>query len=423
MEQLGLFKPKTFPQELLGNEYITLRPFHNLPDKGPIEFMLKDNKEYINLQETTLTVKCKIVNADGTAIVSKVAKDDQVAFVNNAMHSLFRDVEVRINDKRVEGGDNNYAYKSYIASVFRFSKETQEGQLFSIGFVRDDYNTMDAVENKGYIKRKTWTDKGAVKEFKGKLNIDFLNQPRFLVPGADLYIKFERAKDVFSIFSTVADLRPKVVIQSMTLQLLAEKVNPQVIQQHVHAMSQGAPALYPLQRVEIDTMICKRESTGETKDFLFHGKIPKYIIMLMVANTAMNGDYTKNPYNFKHFNVSYVHLTKDRDNAPFPPFEPNFANDNVLQEYISLFQSNGVLGKNTVLPISYDEFKSGYTNFQWNLTDDGKGSNSTGDPRGNLKIEVKFSEPLPEAINVMLYGIMDSNVMVYLDDVVEMDYN
>lgn len=423
MEQLELFKPKTFPQELLGNEYITLRPHHNLPEKGPIEFLLRDNKEYINLQETTLTVKVKITNADGTPIVLKTVGDDQVAFVNNAMHSLFSDVEVRINDKRIEGGDNNYAYKSYIASVFRFSKETQEGQLFSVGFVRDDYNAMDSEENKGYIKRKTWTDDGRVKEFKGKLNIDFFNQPRFLVPGADLYIKFERAKDVFSIFSTATGLKPRVAIQSMELQLRAEKVNPEVVQHHVRTMSTGLPALYPLQRVEIDMMSCKKESYGESKDFLFHGKIPKYIFMAMVSNTAMNGDYSKNPFNFKHFNVSYVHLTKDRDNAPFPPFEPNFNKESVLQEYLSLFQSNGVLGQNTVLPITYDEFKSGYTNFQWNLTDDGKGSNVAGDPRGNLKIEVKFADALPEAVNVMIYGIMDSNVMVYLDDVVEVDYN
>src|SRR5437773_5830835 len=71
MEQLELFKPKTFPQELLGNEYITLRPHHNLPEKGPIEFLLRDNKEYINLQETTLTVKVKITNADGTPILDQ----------------------------------------------------------------------------------------------------------------------------------------------------------------------------------------------------------------------------------------------------------------------------------------------------------------------------------------------------------------
>src|SRR3977135_1243719 len=316
MDQLGLFKPLSFPQELLGNEYITLRPYHNMPDKGPIEFLLKDNKEYINMEETTLTVKCKITNADGTAI-TKTANDDQVAFVNNAMHSLFRDVEVQITGKRIEGGDNNYPYKSYIASVFRFSKEAQEVQLFSVGFVRDDHNAMDTVANSGYLKRKTWTNDGAVKEFKGKLNLSIFNQRRFLVPGADLYIKFERTKDVFCIYNNVVALRPKVVIQSMELQLMSVKVHPVVMHQHAQALSSGAPALYPIQRIEMESMICRRDSFGECKDFLFHGKIPKYIIMPMVSNTAMNGDYTKNPFNFKHCNVSIVHVTNERSIIPF----------------------------------------------------------------------------------------------------------
>ena len=101
--------------------------------------------------------------------------DDQVALVNNAMHSMFRDVEVKINDKRIEGGDSTYPYKSMIRSLFSYSKETQEGQLFSIGFLRDDHAHMDDVANSAFTKRKAWTAEGAVKECKGSLNISILN--------------------------------------------------------------------------------------------------------------------------------------------------------------------------------------------------------------------------------------------------------
>ena len=169
-----------------------------------------------------------------------------MALVNNAMHSLFRDVEIRINDKRIEGGDNIYPYKSYIASVFRFSKETQEGQLFSVGFVRDDHAAMETVANTGYVKRKVWTNVGAIKEFKGKLNLSTLNQQRFLIPGANIYFTFERAKDTFAIFNNVSALKPKVVITSMELELMAAKVNPKIMQHHARALSTGVPAIYPM---------------------------------------------------------------------------------------------------------------------------------------------------------------------------------
>ena len=114
----------------------------------------------------------------------------------------------------------------------------------------------------------------------------------------------------------------------------------------------------------------------------------------------------------KFFNATYIHLTKDGHATPFPAFEPDFANNDYLQEYMSVFQSNGLLGKNSILPINYDEYKSGYTHLQWNLCDNRSGANSNPDPRGNLKIEVKFTTKTTEAINVVLYGIFDGSVMI-----------
>src|SRR5271156_3344338 len=139
MNQLQLFASKQFPQELFGNEYISIGPYRPLTDKstGPLEFVLKENKDYIDLQQTVLRIKVKIVNDDDKAITAPVAAgDDHVAFVNNAMHSLFSDVILYINDKRVEGGDRMYPYKAYMNTIFRYSKEVQEGQSFSSGFIR-----------------------------------------------------------------------------------------------------------------------------------------------------------------------------------------------------------------------------------------------------------------------------------------------
>ena len=424
MNQLQYFKSKDYPQELFGNEYISVDPYHVLSEKstGPVEFVLKENKSYIDLQETVLRIKCKIVNSDLTPIPTKTG-DDNVAFVNNAMHSLFSDVILLINDKRVEGGDKMYPYKAYINSIFRYSKETQEGQLFSIGFVRDDATKMEDVSNAGFLKRKSWTEVGATKEFIGKLHLGLFNQERLLMPGADLHLKLERAKDTFCIFNTNVALKPRVVIESASLELLTVKVNPQLMNYHVGMLSQGLPAEYPFHRVEMDVMTIRENTLGEKQDFLFSGQVPKYVIMVMVSNSAMSGEYKRNPYNFKFFNASYIDLTKDREATPFPPFEPDFAKNDYLREYMSVFQSNGLLGKNCVLPINFDEYKSGYSNLQWNLCDNRNGVNSNPDPRGNLKIEVKFATKTTEAINVVLYGIFDGSVMIYGDDTTVTNYN
>ena len=419
--QLDLFSTRVYQNELFGAEYITVRPFNNL-DNGPIDFIVKESKEYFDLSESVLSLKLKVVNADGSAIASLIDGKDNVARVNNAMHSVFSDVQVMINGKPVEGvADSMYPFRAYIANLFKYSKEAQTQQLFSEGFVRDDHASMDAVANAGFVARKAWTAAGASKQFFGKLNCGMFQQERLLVPGVDFQLRLERAKDAFAIFNANNLLKPKVVIQEATLHLLTLKVNPTVLQHHALALARGLPAIYEFNKVEIDTIPIRDKSTGEVKEDLFHGRVPKYLIMFMVSNSAFHGDYALNPYNFKHYGVKSLLLTRDAENIPYERFEPDFKTGNCLREFMSLYQSNDLLGKNAILPISYDEFKSGYTHFQWNLTDNRRGVNAGPNQRGNIKLDIKFADPTTEAMVVVLCGIFESTVQVFANDQVIVD--
>ena len=102
-------------------------------------------------------------------------------------------------------------------------------------------------------------------------------------------------------------------------------------------------------------------------------------------------------------------------------FEPDFKTGNCLREFMSLYQSNDLLGKNAILSISYDEFKSGYTHFQWNLTDNRRGVNAGPNQRGNIKLDITFADQTPEALVVVLYGIFESTVQVFGNDQVIVD--
>src|SRR5437773_6070877 len=130
--QLDLFSHPTFQNELFGFEYNTIRPFNKL-DEGPIEFNIVNNKEYINLAETVLHLKVKGTNADGSIIATAQDKDD-VAFINNSMHSIFSDVTICINSKKVDGGDGHYPYRAYMQSLVGYSEKVQQEQMFAIGF-------------------------------------------------------------------------------------------------------------------------------------------------------------------------------------------------------------------------------------------------------------------------------------------------
>jgi len=419
--QLDLFSTRTYQNEVFGAEFITIRAITNL-ENGPIEFMIRESREYFDLSETTLSLKLRVANADNSAIEAGSGVDD-VALVNNAMHSIFSDAQVMLNGKPVEGvADGLYPYRAYIANLFKFSKEAQVQQLFSEGFVRDDFASMDTVSNAGFVARKGWTAEGISKVFYGKLNCGIFKQSRLLVPGVDFMLRLERAKDSFAIFSTNNSVKPKVVIQEATLHLLAVKTNPAIMELHAVNLARGYPCIYEFNKAEIDTIPIREKTTNEVKDDLFHGRIPNYLVMFLVSSRAFHGDYSLNPFNFKHYGIKSLLLTRDSENMPYERFRPDFATGNCLREFMSLYQSNDLMGKNAILPISYDEFRSGYTTFQWNLTDNRRtGVNAGPNQRGNLKLDITFSKETDEAMVVVLYGLFESTVQVFGNDQVIVD--
>jgi hypothetical protein len=109
MAQLAQFNPPTYQQELENSYIIDVHPLADLGHNAPIEFIINGDDDYINLNATALSIKAKIVKADGSAYPAETAQAPQnVAFINNAMHSMFEDVIVTINDEIVEGGNKFY---------------------------------------------------------------------------------------------------------------------------------------------------------------------------------------------------------------------------------------------------------------------------------------------------------------------------
>ena len=417
---LNLFAPPNIQNDLFGCEYITVRPDATITDTGPIDFIIRDNKEYLDLRETALNLEVKVVNADGSNILPVTDKDD-VAIINNAMHSVFSDVSVYLNEKLVEGGDDLYHLKAYMSTVFKFSDKAEKGQLFATGFIKDDPHHMDSVKASAFLKRKVWTQNGTIKQFYGKLHGSIFEVDRVIPPGVDIRIKFDRSKDALALLSTIPSGKPRIVIVKASLHFLQVKVHPTILQHHMTMLARNEPFIYPLNRIEMHIVSIKDKTIGDVKDNLFHGKVPKYIVMAMTSTAAFYGDYTKNPFNFKHYNMESLHLTRDNENIMFEKMEFSFKNENVLREYMSLYQSNNVLGKNTSLPITYEEFQHGYTHFQWNLSDDRKGTNASIAQSANLCLTFKFEQPTPEPITMIFYGIMDSNVLIYGDQSVVVD--
>ena len=157
--------------------------------QGPIEFNIAGNNDLIDLSSIVLHVTAKFTKGDGTTFpADATGAKVEVAFINNVLHSLFSDIIVSLNDTILEGGQVQYGLKSMISTLFSYSSETMQKQVFASGFSKDQGGKMDEVGNTGYIARKAWTSGGASKEFYGKLFVDMFQQHKYLICNINMRI-------------------------------------------------------------------------------------------------------------------------------------------------------------------------------------------------------------------------------------------
>ena len=242
--ELLLLSPIATQNSIEKGQWVDIRPINNIAAGGHIEFSISKCQEYIDLSQTYLYLNTKITKANGSAFV-KDAKDSDVTFVNNAMHSLFSDIILTLNNEKINvSPENNYPYKAIMPLLIGCNEQTLRGIMLHSGFIKDEAGKMDDVTNSAIFKRKEWTTGGANKEFFGKLSIDLFQQQRYLLNGIDMKLKLKRIKNDFSLFH-VGNEKPRVVIEQAILYVCKCTINPQIEMEHAFGLSKQINAQYP----------------------------------------------------------------------------------------------------------------------------------------------------------------------------------
>lgn len=404
--ELMLFDQPAFQTAIEKSFWIDVNPQNTLT-QGPIEFLVNGGIDYLDIANTFLYIRARITKADG----SSYENGADVALVNNAMHSIFSDIYVVLGNETIEGGDAIYPYKAMLSTLFSFSEQSMKTQLPSVGFVKEQNGKMDDKENNAYVQRKTWNNHSS-KEFMGKLFLDIIQQPQFLVNNIDLKIKLIRAKNEFCITHFIAGEKPKLVIDEAILYVRKCQINPTIVLEHEDALQKEVMSLYPLNYIDIQTFTIPAQSKGTRKDNLFYNKRPNYLIVGMVSNNAFNGNYGLNPFNFQHFNLNHISLTVNGDSVPFQPFTPDFANRNCLRDYNALYMNGGNFGKDSSLPITYSDFLGGYTLYLFNLTPDLSNNAIAPYASGNIRLALKFEKELTESVTLIVFASFHSVIQI-----------
>ena len=108
----------------------------------------------------------------------------KVAWINIPMHSLFRQVELSLQEVVVTNGVNtNYAYKSIIDILTNFEKDVKETQFQSVLYSKDSRGQLDSTDpvqglNLGLRYRYQFSKGSITRDMLGPLYLDLAVQDR-----------------------------------------------------------------------------------------------------------------------------------------------------------------------------------------------------------------------------------------------------
>ena len=404
-------------------------PVSAISDSMPIEFDISGaGTSYIDLSQTQLVMRVQLLKGDGTAIDN----NSHVAPCNLFLHSLFSEIDVKLNGTLITSSNNTYPYRAYIETLLSYGRDAKNSQLTSALYYKDIGGdagfeegdpTLQAATNKGMVKRNSFFRNGEIVPLQGPLHVDLLFQDRYLPADVGIQLRLVRSKAAFCLMSDGANPAFKVKIHECKLLVRKVHISPTVFIEQAKAFEIGN-AKYPIRRV-----VCKSYSIGtgmrdSVHEGLFTGQIPSRIVIALVNNESFNGSYRRNPFNLKHYNLSSIKIYVDgQANNNIKAIECDFENHQSLSGYLSLFTGSGKYRRDEGLDIDREDYENGYTLFVYDLSPDLSEEtyfNLIKD--GSIRVELKFAQALPNTINVIAYAEFESIIEINREKQVLIDY-
>ena len=305
--------------------------------------------------------------------------------------------------------------------LLNYDKEAAESQLGCGLFCKDTAGQMeemdisaDPVLNTGLGTRSEWTKTNKTVELQGRIHSDLFNQEKLILNGVDLTVKLHRHKPEFCLLS--ADIAPayKIIIVDAILYVKKIELTPSVFNA-INSVLNDKNAQYAITRTTPKVFTVPRGQQSQHIDNAFLGEIPKRIAVCMMDNDSYNGNYKKNPFNFKHYDLTQIGISVNGEEVPFKPLKLNFDEKLFVTAYNTLFSGTGKLHGNSGSIIKREDYSEGSTIIVADLTPFEIGDNFDLNAEGTLSIDLVFKSPLAATINVLIYA--------EYDNVIEIDSN
>ena len=421
-DEVDVFAPilqQNIIKDEFDQEYL---PVNAIQAGAPIEFSIKSAIDhYLDLDESRMIVTTKITKANGTDMDNNL----QAAPVNLMLHSMFREIDVTLNDTPASDPNSLYPYRAYLETLLNYSEEVQKNRLLTEGWVKDTAAQMAVTDlagaNIGLKDRATRSATSTLMNLVGRPHLDIFHQGRLICPNVALRIKLIPSSNQFACISPPPAAQGvqeqfKVVIQNVTFMMRIKKLADSAHLAICKTMLTKTIKL-PYAKVQVKHLTIPANVTTQDFDGIYDGALPDLVVVGLVADEDFAGHYNRNPFNFQAFNVNRMELMRNGVRRPTYGYTPNFTTKQYNEDYTTLLSQLKLNKGDKCLALTPEEWANGYTLYAFQVTDGpiGSGANS---PRsaistGKLRLSIGFSAANTTSIKVILLsqsvGFIDIN--------------
>ena len=413
-DSVSLFNVPVYDNTVRGIEWVQHRPVGQLNSDGALEFNVSGNStKYIDLKNTRLKIKFRIVLANGKTVPSMspdgnkpVPDIAKVGPANLFLQSMWRQVDVSVQQQLISPNiSTNYPYKAYLETVLDYGWAAKDSQLQSQLYCKDTgkADSADPVDgsNMGLMFRSNLTDGSKTIDVEGPVHTDICQQDRYMLNGVQVNFKFWPSSNPFKLMSPNTAATYKVDIQEAVLKVCMVELAPDVVLAHTETLKHG-PAKYFYDRTDMRAHAVAQGQYSCCLEDIYQGEVPNQVVIGLVDSDAYMGNYTKNPFRFKTYDCNFIGFYVDGKSMPAEPLTPNYKDGNYLSAYMTLFRDKYL--KNFGNDITRTEYGHGYCLYVFDICQNSCDRFTQRAMKGHTRLEVKFARPLPEAVTLIVYA-------------------
>lgn len=394
-------------------------PLNSLDNANSLEFLsMGYNDKFKDLSQVFLNLKLKIIKQNGTDYTKTETDEKQPHLVSNALHSIFKSAFITLNGNNLRNCEGNYHYKEFLETTLNYSTETAKTRLIS--------QLYDVESNAETLKKIT--KDGQIFDLHGRINL--MNLDKLLIPGVSFKIRFNMENPDFYFMENTAAAGTNNISQLKLLsaRLFIRHVIPRqgLLLSMERMLSSGKNACYQYKHTEIVVNTLPSNITSLSIPNFYHGPRPSLVALAFVSNSAYTGDRLKDPFVFKHFDLTRFNFTVNGNARPVNPYELKISEkENTFNHVFSrIYENLNLHNSDKSICITPETFKTTKFIVLEDLTSYGIGLDDISEPLESCSIGVNgtFSTPLPEAVSVIMYMLLPSRFEITANRAVNLIY-